>query len=248
MNSKRTIQTKRTGKRYNSVWKKQKASAAATQKKVGQGSTSAGAQKVTKALLILLGLHLAAVAVIFIQSKLTEGKVEYSKAIQTKSSGSLEIIKTEKIGKGEQYTFVDNGDTYAVIADRVGVTEKELRKKNKNKALQVGMTLRVPERKIEVLESDEVKTLRANRSNPHQATEVEVKLVKPNVHVVTQKKSKTVAPAQPTSYATHTVSSGETLYKIARAHGSNVKAIMQANGITDGNKISIGMKLRVPKN
>jgi LysM repeat protein len=44
---------------------------------------------------------------------------------------------------------------------------------------------------------------------------------------------------------TYTVKSGDTLTKIAKAHGSTVKAIEAANGLTT-TKIKVGQKLKIP--
>ena len=45
--------------------------------------------------------------------------------------------------------------------------------------------------------------------------------------------------------ASYTVKSGDTLTKIAKAHGTTVKAIQAANGLTT-TKISVGKKLKIP--
>ena len=45
--------------------------------------------------------------------------------------------------------------------------------------------------------------------------------------------------------ASYTVKSGDTLTKIAKAHGTTVKAIEAANGLTT-TKISVGKKLKIP--
>jgi nucleoid-associated protein YgaU len=47
--------------------------------------------------------------------------------------------------------------------------------------------------------------------------------------------------------AIHTVSAGETLSQIARAHGVSLKALMKANGITDPDSLLAGQKLTVPE-
>lgn len=44
----------------------------------------------------------------------------------------------------------------------------------------------------------------------------------------------------------HSVAAGETLYRIAKAHGVTVKLLQQANGITDPSRLSTGQKLTIP--
>jgi LysM repeat protein len=58
----------------------------------------------------------------------------------------------------------------------------------------------------------------------------------------------TAAPtAAPTPvYQTYIVKSGDTLERIARRFGTTVNAIMELNGLTDRNRLSIGQKLLIP--
>jgi LysM repeat protein len=53
----------------------------------------------------------------------------------------------------------------------------------------------------------------------------------------------------PVSYgsgANYTVQKGDTLYSIARRHGTTVNAIMAANGMTNPDHIRSGQTLRMP--
>jgi LysM repeat protein len=52
-------------------------------------------------------------------------------------------------------------------------------------------------------------------------------------------------PLTTDSTATYTVKSGDTLTKIAKAHGTTVKAIQTANNLTT-TKIHVGQKLKIP--
>ena len=55
----------------------------------------------------------------------------------------------------------------------------------------------------------------------------------------------TAAPAEPiAAEATYTVKSGDTLTRIAKAHGTTVKAIKSANSLTT-DKIKVGQKLKI---
>lgn len=53
------------------------------------------------------------------------------------------------------------------------------------------------------------------------------------------------APAKPKKAKTYTVVKGDTLTKIAKAHGSTVAKLVELNDIKDKNKISIGQVLKV---
>jgi LysM repeat protein len=54
-----------------------------------------------------------------------------------------------------------------------------------------------------------------------------------------------VAAGGDTGTASYTVKSGDTLTKIAKAHGTTVKAIEAANGLST-TKIKVGQKLKIP--
>ena len=51
---------------------------------------------------------------------------------------------------------------------------------------------------------------------------------------------------QPEHSIEYTVTAGETLYSIARAHGVSVRSLVLANGLTNKRLISIGQVLRIP--
>lgn len=55
----------------------------------------------------------------------------------------------------------------------------------------------------------------------------------------------TPTPA-PSAGTTHTVAPGETLSSIAKRYGTTSKAIQEANGITDPNRVVVGTKLTIP--
>jgi murein DD-endopeptidase MepM/ murein hydrolase activator NlpD len=58
--------------------------------------------------------------------------------------------------------------------------------------------------------------------------------------------AKTKAPAKPKKAAnSYTVVKGDTLTKIAKAHGTTVATLVKLNAIKDKNKISIGQVLKV---
>jgi membrane-bound lytic murein transglycosylase D len=58
---------------------------------------------------------------------------------------------------------------------------------------------------------------------------------------------RTVAPRRRSTAVTHRVRRGQTLAQIARAYGSSVSRIRQANGLRDANSIRIGESLRIPR-
>jgi len=68
---------------------------------------------------------------------------------------------------------------------------------------------------------------------------------KPKPTRSTAKAKKTVKSSTATSYLTHTVKSGENLYRIALHYGVNQTTIKSANGLKS-NTLKVGQKLRIP--
>lgn len=56
----------------------------------------------------------------------------------------------------------------------------------------------------------------------------------------------TAAPAAPATPRTHTVVAGDTVWDLARAHGTTVRAIVEANGLDAAATIRIGQTLTMP--
>ncbi|MGV3760345.1 MAG: LysM peptidoglycan-binding domain-containing protein [Actinomycetota bacterium] len=57
----------------------------------------------------------------------------------------------------------------------------------------------------------------------------------------------TSAPTPPAAGGrTHTVAAGETLSTIARRYGTTIRAIAEANGISDPNRVRVGQRLSIP--
>ena len=54
------------------------------------------------------------------------------------------------------------------------------------------------------------------------------------------------SPATPPRPASHVVRPGDTLWALARTHGTTVEAIAAANGIVDASHIWVGQLLLIP--
>lgn len=121
---------------------------------------------------------------------------------------------------------VKRGDFLGRIASRAGMTMAEVRELNSGvnfDPLQIGAELRMPRTAIESLER-------------HAAGAGSARLAE----------AKTVASATPAGGASvHRVRSGETLWQIAREHGTTVDALQQANSLSSST-IRPGMQLTLP--
>ena len=117
---------------------------------------------------------------------------------------------------------VKSGDSLSKIAAKHGVNARELAELNQivdaNK-IRVGQKLLLPD-----------------YSKPSQS---------PSADKASGSSTKATSKAA-ASGATYEVKSGDSLSKIAAAHGVKTKALMEANNITDANKIRIGQKLTIP--
>ncbi|MFN3868414.1 MAG: LysM peptidoglycan-binding domain-containing protein [Hyphomicrobiaceae bacterium] len=119
---------------------------------------------------------------------------------------------------------VQRGDTLYGIARRHGVTVQALMSTNSlsNSTLRPGQQLRLP-----------------NGAEP----------VSSNIDVPRRREPEaSVVEANPPAgwNGTHTVQSGDSLYKIARQHGIKVAELQSANGIANPRQLKPGMSLRVP--
>lgn len=136
------------------------------------------------------------------------------------SSSFRKIAKGVKGSKGSSggWYRVRQGDTLEKIARRNGTTVKRICQLNgisQNKVLHPGDRLKVSG-------STSKSSSTKNNSSTSQST----------------------ADSQ-SGAATYTVRSGDTLYSIAKRHGTTVKHICQLNGISEKSKLRVGQKLKV---
>lgn len=113
---------------------------------------------------------------------------------------------------------VVKGDTFAVIAKKVGSTPQAMAKANpgvNSAKLKIGQTLQVP----------------AGAAAPASATPAAT--------------DGAAAAAPASAGSVYTVKAGDNLTKIAKSHGTSSKAIKAANGLKT-EKIHVGQKLKIP--
>ena len=107
---------------------------------------------VARALFVILVLHVAAIAAIFIHNRVNDSGVAGTEEGRTQVSSAFATQpKTEtSVSKGEHFYFVATGDTYERIARLKNVHVTELRELNKNKGLGHGAILRIPANKLAI--------------------------------------------------------------------------------------------------
>jgi LysM repeat protein len=228
---------------------------------------------IARALVVILIIHVVAIAGIFAHSHLFE------KDVATAAAAGTELLEPAKqtpkaaanlpqIAAGEEPHVVMTGDTYEKIAEAKGVEVADLKAANNHVDLDAGIILRIPERTWVATEPEELVRLRNGsvvlenpaeiadtlpadelRSAPMVETEAAAQLVRPNVTRETsiERPVEQAGSAAPAAGGTkYTVKNGDTFWKIAKAHGTSPDAVMKANRITDPRKLRPGMSLVIP--
>ena len=134
---------------------------------------------IARALVVILIIHVVAIAGIFAHSHFFEGDAAKVAAAQPellepvreqpKAAANLQQIAT-----GEDFHIVKTGDTYEKIATANGVEVADLRRVNDNAALSADLILRIPARTIVATEPEELIRLRNGSAVLETATETTV--------------------------------------------------------------------------
>jgi LysM repeat protein len=228
---------------------------------------------IARALVVILIIHVIAIAGIFAHSHFFEGDAAKAAAAEKEL---LEPVKQQpkaanlpQIAPGEDFHIVKTGDTYEKIAVAKGVEVADLRAANDHMDLSADLILRIPARTIVATEPEELTRLRNGsavlespldlagslpvdelRSAPMVETEAAAQLVRPNVshdvEAARPPEPTAAAPVSRSSGTKYTVKSGDTFWKIAQNNGTTPEAVMKANRITDPRKLRPGMQLIIP--
>lgn len=231
---------------------------------------------IARALVVILVIHVVAIAGIFAHSHFFEGDAAKVAAAQPEllepaREQPAAAANLPQIATGEDFHIVKTGDTYEKIAMANGVEVDDLRRANDNTALSADLILRIPARTIVATEPEELIRLRNGsavletpiettvgstlpvddlRSAPMVETDAAAQLVRPNVTREVEAErpvEQAGAPAASAASGTkYTVKNGDTFWKIAKANGSTPEAVMKANRITDPRKLRAGMQLVIP--
>lgn len=216
---------------------------------------------VARALMVILVIHVVAIAGIFFHSHWLDGREDGAAALADKpkeaevSAAVIEDENMPKIRSGDSIYTVGSGETYEIIANRFGVEENDLRIANANTPLRAGKYLRIPPKKIVAVEPAEITAVREseNRAAPGPVLEVqEPALVETEAAaradarpVVARPAAEASAPSSSTR--SYVVKPGDTFWAIASRHGCSVDAVMKANKISDPRRLRVGMSLTIPE-
>lgn len=212
---------------------------------------------VARALVVILVIHVVAIAGIFFHSHWLDGDSGSAAADGENAKSPVVAVPVReddsmpKIKSGDSIYTVGTGDTYENIASRFGVAENELRLANDNIEIRAGRYLRVPPKKIVAVEPAMISETRENSRQP--ALEPVQRVPAPPL-VATEAAIRADAGSGPASAvsrggsaASHVVRSGDTFWSVARKYGSSVDAVMKANNISNPRHLKIGMSLTIPQ-
>lgn len=201
-------------------------------------------KKIVAGLFILLLFHIVAVGAIALHSKYSKNREaalqSVAPIIQTiEEKTALERVQEEvpKISKNEAYRWVNPGDTYQSIADKVGVDVEVIKKLNKNKALEAGRPVKIPTQR-------ELQAYSPELNKVGESTGTLVEKVKKDVYRVIENTNSTKKKTQTLE---HTVSAGETMWAISRKYNVSLGAIQSANPTVEPTKIKVGDKIIIPQ-
>lgn len=213
---------------------------------------------VARALVVMLLIHVVAIAGIFFHSHWLDGESEKAAAAVDHNQSPVvpapdrEDEGMPKIKLSDSFYRVGTGETYEIIAGRLGVAEIELRKANDNVEVRLGRILRIPPKKIVAVEPAAITELRQGSSQPaiepiHQAPAPALVDTEAAMRADARPESTSSAPVRSASSASHVVKSGDTLWSISQKYGSTVDAVKTANGIDNPRHLKVGMSLTIPQ-
>ncbi len=223
---------------------------------------------IARALVVILIIHVVAIAGIFAHSRWFEGP-EQKAAIAAKQEQIVPVrplpdaqATLPQLEQGDEAYPTKAGDTYRSIALEKGVTEEELRQANGNMELRAGRILRIPPRTIVAVEPEEFTRLRGDTPAEIEVPVDEIRsarmveteaastpvLARPNVRPA---EAPPVAipvreESTPAASRKYTVKAGDTFWRIAQSHETTAAAIMKANRISDPRKLKVGMEIVIP--
>jgi LysM repeat protein len=214
---------------------------------------------VARALLIILALHLVAIAGIFVHNRYFDGQQAASAAPKVVPPVVAGTDKLPKLADDDKPHMIVTGDTYESVAKAYGVEPDDLRRANDNMALRAGRILQIPQRIVAVEPVELANRREASRMGDRGRVEggAEPAGGSPEAPkaAVLVRATKPVLPAGSAAGAesslvgakSYTVKQGDSLWRIATRHGLTPERLMEANGIKDAKRLRAGIELKIPK-
>jgi len=200
---------------------------------------------VARALLIILGLHVVAIAGIVVHNRYFDAEgAGYSRS-QPAAAATANGAQS-KIGPSDHPYVVQPTDTYARVAAGHGVSEEALRLANANVPLRAGRILRIPPRRVVAVESPELARRRENTAGGGSQVAAAGALPADAVLIRPATRRATTPVEAAGSSSGYVVQPGDSVWRIANRFGIPQEKLMEANGIDDPRKMRAGMTLQIP--
>ena len=231
--------------------KKQRAAAAPTAEDMEEGGIN-----ISRSLTIIFAIHIVAIGMIFIHKQYLSGRTAVPEsaaaAAVAETSAAAPSNHLPVLSNGDKPYMVTKGDNFTIIARKFNVEESELREMNRGTDIRAGVVLRIPQSQRIVAEvPPEVAAIRDQGTVsdadlglveilPPAETET-AQLIRPAISHNDSQRTAPVATGR-----THTVKSGDNLWRISNQYKVSQKELMAINSISDPSKLKIGQLLKLP--
>jgi LysM repeat protein len=238
--------------------RKQRAAAAAT----SADEMDEGGINISRSLTIIFAIHIVAIGMIFIHKQYLSGRTAApeSAAVATAEKAPAATPSAQRndhlpvLSGGDKPYMVKKGDNYSIIATKHNVDESELREMNRGTDIRAGVVLRIPQRQRIVAEMPPELTAIRDHGRPSDSELGLVEILPPVdapaaqlIRPAISQNGEVIPRAEPVaSGRTHTVKSGENIWRISNQYKVSQKELMAINNITDPTKLKIGQTLKLP--
>ncbi len=236
--------------------RKQRASAAAA----SADEIEESGINISRSLTIIFAIHIVAIGMIFIHKQYLSGRTAAPSSSATAEAASdpdsAAPASLPQLSNGDLTVLPGKGDNYTILAKKYNVDEADLRNANRGVAIRPGVVLRIPQgRRIVAEAPPEVEAYKKHA--PQTDSErglVEilpaVESARPQIVVPSKRqleeapRAAIVSPAP--SGKTHTIKSGDNIWRISNEYNVSQQELMKINNITDPTKLKIGQVIKLP--
>jgi LysM repeat protein len=225
-----------------------------------------GGINISRSLTIIFAIHIVAIGMIFIHKQYLSGRTAAPESAaaaaaapvaKTTPAAAPSAQRTENLpvlSGGDKPYMVRKGDNYTIIAAKHNVDESELREMNRGTDIRAGVVLRIPQRQRIVAEMPPELTAIRDQARPSDSDLGLVEILPPAdadtaklIRPAVSENDGDIPRAAPVgSSRTHTVKSGENIWRISNQYKVSQKELMAVNNISDPTKLKIGQMLKLP--
>ena len=213
--------------------------------------------KLSHAFMVVLLLHIIAVAGIYgfsqLQKKNTPAETPHPAATASQAPPPPAATEKPKVEKFQHSYTVVAGDTLKKIASKTGTSIEHLEKMNAletNSVIRVGQVLtyetKSPEPPIAAPQQAPANSEKAAPVAAKEPAKEKPKTVETAAAQKTAKPDSSPASSTKETGKTYVVAKGDNPYSLAKKFNVTPAALMKANGIEDAKKLQIGQRISIP--